>query len=252
MYTKVKITPWIVLCLLLSTCYGINAQGGQIDCNNTYTFTDNQTVTPFAIPNVESISLNLRGGDGGKVRFRGSCGTEIKGGEAARVQVTFPVSETGNALRPGGQLLVFVGQRGENRTPLCSNAGRVAGAGGGSSAVLYLPPGFNANEAQWRILAVAGAGGGASRPFQGVTDIVGGGGRSSTSGGSISTHTGGSFVQYCPIGVGGIGLILPQGRGGGIFCSGPSDGVGGVFGGDGDSMVDGSVAHTGTLGSDSS
>ncbi|MEZ5042106.1 MAG: T9SS type A sorting domain-containing protein [Saprospiraceae bacterium] len=142
-----------------------------LSCNETTTIgalTSDDLIIPVGIT---SLSVEVTGADGGNVKLNGDiCGNKlIKGGAGAKVSATFSVGGTDSQLQPGGKLRVFVGSRGESSYIACIDPGNVAGAGGGSSAVLYLPPGMEAGGQNWRVLAVAGGGGGANRPHPGYT-----------------------------------------------------------------------------------
>ncbi|MEL7124255.1 MAG: hypothetical protein AAFO07_32770, partial [Bacteroidota bacterium] len=131
-----------------------------LPCNLPKTITE-LTSTDYIIPEGASeIDIELRGADGGHALVNGNtCNIRIRGGAGATVEATYMVSTdlSVDALRPNGRLRVFIGRPGQNERKDCFPPPiGVYGAGGGSSAILYLPP----NETLWRILAVAGGGGG--------------------------------------------------------------------------------------------
>ena len=119
------------------------------------------TVVTYNIPTSDwpdLITLNVRGGDGGRAKATADIGSDksANGGGGAYVSADFLVGLDGsnpNYLKPGGQLRFIVGNKGEDRTRTEASAG----GGGGGSAVLYLAP---ENGAAWEILVVAGGGGG--------------------------------------------------------------------------------------------
>ena len=210
----------ITLCLLLGifTYYPAKAQQ-TLDCEGTY-FTDALGYPgDVTIPDTDVLSINIKGGDGGGVKFSGPCNTHIQGGTGARVEISFSVGHTGDALRPGGTLRLYQGLRGGTREPHCINAGEeLSGGGGGATAILYLPPDGVATEMDWILLAVAGGGGGATRPGPGNTDKIGGGGRSGKNGGNSGYSTGGTN-QGCPESQSCIVQGNKPGVGAGFVCN---------------------------------
>ena len=197
-------------------CYNILQAQTNLECDDELTI-NSLTSQDIIIPNTSQLTISLRGGDGGDVDFGKPCNTLIRGGGGASVAATFKVGSTGEALRPGGKLRIFVGQSGQTRNVTCANGGRVSGAGGGSSAILYLPPGKSATGLSWQLLAIAGGGGGATRPAAGVKR-TGLGGSSSING----INTGGNRTGAqgrCPD---DSNAATPPGYGGGYNCE-PSD-----------------------------
>ncbi|MCB9276447.1 MAG: HYR domain-containing protein [Lewinellaceae bacterium] len=134
----------------------------------------NGTYQDFTIPSdidlntVDAISLALRGGDGGSAKFNNqdngaSCSN--KGGGGATIYADFRIGNSFDDLQPGGTLRFIVGQKGERVTTRDYGGG----GGGGGTGILYLPPNVTPsiseastsfNDNTWRILAVAGGGGG--------------------------------------------------------------------------------------------
>ncbi len=204
---------------LLISSPSLSAQITELECSDTWS--SRELITRLIkIPQTNSISLFLKGGDGGGVGLTGGCGG-AGGGEGASVEIDFLVSETGEALRPGGLLKVYVGQGGRSGDIFCSNPESVSGGGGGSSAVLYQPPGGDPINDAWIILAVAGGGGGAVRPLPSIKRD-GQGGRSSIDGGNSGNFFGGRLVQGACPGSSAFEFI-PTGFGGGIPCNSSGD-----------------------------
>ncbi|MEL7122623.1 MAG: hypothetical protein AAFO07_24465, partial [Bacteroidota bacterium] len=188
-----------------------------LECGGTYNPTS--LVTDYQIPQgITSITFTIKGGDGGDAYLKGfGCDRRVKGGSGATVSATFEVGTADNQLQVGGRLKVYVGQKGGTDSKGCAPipAG-VFGSGGGSSAILYLPPGKSPTLVEWYLLAEAGAGGGGARPKAGDFDI-GYGGNSGEFGDDVGSSKGGSVIeQRCPITFGvftlpGIGTHLTCG-----------------------------------------
>jgi hypothetical protein len=120
-------------------------------------------------PMAGDLVVKLRGGDGGGIRFSGLiCETTVEGGSGATIDATFEVGFAAGQLQPGGTIRVMVGEKGESDSKACGSGAASYAAGGGSSAILYLPPNADASGMNWQLLAVAGAGGGAARPSSGI------------------------------------------------------------------------------------
>ena len=128
------------------------------------------TPTDYIIPAMAGdLVVKLRGGDGGGIRFSGLiCETTVEGGSGATIDATFEVGFAAGQLQPGGTIRVMVGEKGESDSKACGSGAASYAAGGGSSAILYLPPNADASGMNWQLLAVAGAGGGAARPSSGI------------------------------------------------------------------------------------
>ena len=128
------------------------------------------TPSDWVIPAMAGdLTVSLRGGDGGGVRFSGLiCETTVEGGSGATINVTFAVGFATGELQPGGIIRAMAGQKGWSDSKACGSGAASYAGGGGSSAILYLPPGADATGMNWQMLAVAGAGGGASRPSSGI------------------------------------------------------------------------------------
>ncbi|WP_422106258.1 BspA family leucine-rich repeat surface protein [Winogradskyella sp.] len=167
------------------------------------------------------VEFQLMGGDGGDARYSASCIGE--GGQGAEVIATFTIGGASNELQLGTPIRFIVGGKGANRE---ANGG---GAGGGGTAVLDMTP------ENYRILAVAGAGGGgyvltpffscidhegkdASLTEDGI-DSGGHGGVNGMGGETLSyiIENNGMFDDY----------IFPAGGGGGAFS--PSIDTGGPY-----------------------
>ncbi len=145
------------------------------------------TPTDYTIPAMAgTLAVTLRGGDGGGIRFSGLiCDNTVQGGSGATVSTTFEVGFAAGQLQPGGRIRVMVGQKGWSDSKACLSGEASYAGGGGSSAILYLPPNADPTGINWRLLAVAGAGGGASRPSSGI-DRTGGGATSGDPSGSVN------------------------------------------------------------------
>ena len=161
--------PFPVLLILLIFCpLFLNSQSNLV-------IGQTQNVAPglpsdYTIPPLAGdVVVTLRGGDGGGIRFSGLfCETTVEGGSGAIVNATFEVGFAPGQLQPGGTIRAMVGQKGWSDSKACGSGEASYAGGGGSTAILYLPPGANATGINWRLLAVAGAGGGASRPSSGI------------------------------------------------------------------------------------
>lgn len=210
---------WMVQCLFILTLSSLHAQPPALEINGTKILnpeTLNGGIwSGYTIPDTETLTISVRGGDGGHVDFRGSCDVIVKGGGAAQVNATYKVGHEGAALKPNGTILGFLGTRGMNADPLCSNALLVAGGGGGASVVLYLPPGADLTGRNWVILAVAGGGGGAARPIVGNRNI-GGGAKDTEQGGRSGDNQGGDD-SICPEEA-PTWPFFPAGIGAGMIC----------------------------------
>ena len=108
----------------------------------------------------ETIHFSVRGADGGNADA-GPAGNrdkfQGKGGGGALANATFSISSTAvNALRPGGEIRIIVGNKGAHKQGAIGGT-VVAAGGGGGSGVLYKGPEVNAD---WIPLMIAGAGGG--------------------------------------------------------------------------------------------
>ncbi|MCG8331265.1 MAG: T9SS type A sorting domain-containing protein [Chitinophagales bacterium] len=172
------------------------------------------------IPDTDVLSIDITGGDGGDVIFAEfTCDTHIHGGTGASVQVSFEVGDEDGKLKPGGIIRTYRGERGGTRVTGCLNTGdEVSGAGGGATAIVYLPPLADAAGANWILLAVAGGGGGAVRPGPNKLDKVGGGAMAGKNGGNSSGSLGGTNSscpeeEYCFI------MDNRPGTGAGLKCA---------------------------------
>ena len=145
------------------------------------------TPEDYVIPQMAGdLSVTLRGGDGGGIRFSGLiCETTVEGGSGATINATFEVGFAAGQLQPGGTIRAMAGQKGWSDSKACGSGAASYAGGGGSSAILYLPPNADPTGMNWRILAVAGAGGGASRPSSGI-DRTGGGATAGDPSGSVN------------------------------------------------------------------
>ncbi|MEL7121567.1 MAG: hypothetical protein AAFO07_19120, partial [Bacteroidota bacterium] len=190
----------LILALFVVLCYQTTIfSQTTLNCNGSLRI-NSLTYQDLIIPeNISQITIEVRGGDGGNARLDGlTCNIRVRGGKAATVRGTFAVSsdESLDAMRPGGRLRVFTAEAGENEDTGCGPSPTgVYGAGGGSSAVLYLPPN-SATSDRWRVLAVAGGGGGGSRPMAGVFR-PGNGGTATPEGSGTSDLAGGNAIN-CP------------------------------------------------------
>ncbi len=214
MNTQSKTTYWLMACLFIFSPLSLISQSPP-----TLLCDDSKTITPqthgnlfavYTIPETSTLAISVRGADGGSIITKGSC-PNTSGGSGAMVNATYKVSyQLQRALRPGGTILAFVGHRGLNADPRCSNLFSSSGGGGGSSAVLYLPPGADANGQNWHVLAVAGGGGGATNAGPDVTLHVGKGAKEGGDGGNVGSKNGGR-EDTCPDDGSG-------GEGGGFDC----------------------------------
>ena len=156
--------------------------------------------TDYTIPAMGGdLVVTLRGGDGGGIRFSGLvCETTVEGGAGATVKATFEVGFGTGQLQPGGTIRAMVGQKGWSDSKACFSGAASYAGGGGSTAILYLPPGADATGINWRLLAVAGAGGGSSRPSTGIDRKGGGATTGDPSGGvnGIAGAYGGANGNY--------------------------------------------------------
>jgi hypothetical protein len=149
------------------------------------------TPTDYIIPALAGdLVVKLRGGDGGGIRFSGIfCETTVEGGSGANIDVTFEVGFAPGQLQPGGIIRVMAGEKGESDSKACGSGAASYAGGGGSSAILYLPPNADPLGMNWQLLAVAGGGGGAARPSSGI-DRTGGGATASDPSGSVNGISG--------------------------------------------------------------
>lgn len=95
-----------------------------ITCGQTITRTNSLTVPEDLIVPVDagSITVNLRGADGGGVRFSGLvCNTTVQGGAGATVNATFEVGLAPGQIPPGARLRTFVGEVGRTRDEPCGS-----------------------------------------------------------------------------------------------------------------------------------
>ncbi|MEL7120961.1 MAG: T9SS type A sorting domain-containing protein [Bacteroidota bacterium] len=169
-----------------------------LECEST--INPSELVKDYKIaPGTKSITFTIKGGDGGDAYLRGgTCNRRVRGGSGATVNATFEVGTGIDQLQAGGTLRVFVGQKGGTEQTGCApSPAAVTGAGGGSSAILYLPPGKSPSAKEWYLLAEAGAGGGAARPVAGIFRVggrafavEGGGSSGGDSGGNVNSSVG--------------------------------------------------------------
>ncbi|MEM6377272.1 MAG: HYR domain-containing protein, partial [Bacteroidota bacterium] len=192
---------WLIIGLLCWAHLSLKAQ--QLPTMGANDFKEVSISTPFfwagyKIPDTETLTISLKGGDGGHIDFKGSCDRITKGGEAAKVEATYKVGPGG--LMPGGTIVGFIGTHGISSEPLCSNGTDLGAGGGGASTVLYLPPNTDGNGFNWRILAVAGGGGGAAQANAGISKVnrLGGeGGQQGIEGGGTGEKLGATPTQDC-------------------------------------------------------
>lgn len=155
----------------------------------------NTPVSEYIIPDgISGLTISTRGGDGGDARRDGNCDKRAKGGAGASVGATFEVGTANNQLQPGGSIKVYVGRPGGEAARLCAAAKSFPGAGGGgSTAVLYLPPNQDPVNGRWYILTVAGGGGGGaiSKLFTKWSTHSGQGGQSNAPTGECGEEWGG-------------------------------------------------------------
>ncbi|MCG8331266.1 MAG: T9SS type A sorting domain-containing protein [Chitinophagales bacterium] len=175
----------------------------------------------FFIPDTDVLSIDITGGDGGDVIFGGlTCNTHIHGGTGARVQVSFEVGNGDDQLEPGGIIRTYRGERGGTRVPGCLNTGdELSGGGGGATAIVYLPPSGDADHFDWRLLAIAGGGGGAVRPGPNKLDRIGGGGMAGKNGGNSGSTLGGGVDGNCADADHCLDATNHQGVGSGMGCT---------------------------------
>lgn len=188
-------------------------------------------------PSFNSIKIELKGGDGGRA-VAGSCSAD--GGEGATVEFTLFVGNNYNdgQLRPGTLLRAIVGDAGEWESTTSGSTHSVGAGGGGTALLAYIGN-------SWRIIAVAGGGGGAyigNALGYCVATKHGQGGRSTRNGGNGngSLSGGGGSNGHGGEGGGDIGDGDLSGGGGGAFSNGsgqscregekgyPEGGVGGA------------------------
>lgn len=226
MNKKLKFKSLLVCCLLLQYTF-IQAQiTSELSCGNTVE-RRSLTSTDIRIPNdfgSNYLSVVLRGADGGDGEKTGSiCGAPVgKGGQGATITARFEIGGGTDQLRPNGLLRIIVGQAGVSQEASClAFVDRVSG-GGGSTALLYMPPErlpLDDND-EWIVLGIAGAGGGGYVDY-GTNTYGGGGGRASENGGNSHSSAGGTF-DSCPE-VGGTDIVTAaSGVGGGFRCNAPA------------------------------
>ncbi|GAA5494996.1 hypothetical protein Rhal01_01165 [Rubritalea halochordaticola] len=196
----------------------------------------------------ETIHLTIKGGDGGSAKAEATIGSDqtALGGGGARLTATFAVDRTAtDALRPGGELRVVVGNSGETKVgnPMAG------GGGGGATGILYRAP-FEG--ADWELLMLAGGGGGAaaSTHFVNTFSSAGSGARTTTNGDrmghSFGSTDGNSGISYTNGAGGGGGWLqnASQQSGGKKWSSGGTGGDAFDQGADGGSgMVGGGAGH---------
>lgn len=210
---------------LLLASYFLCAQIPDLERNLNITSiaADGASYQEFRIPALTgeddgTLELVVTGADGGRAsnpyEDDGCIG---KGGDGAQAEGTFPVSDEGDALRPGGVIRFILGVRGlSSEDP---DYDKIGGGGGGGTAILYTEatvPGsvpvtnisedFADADTHWIILLVAGGGGGGSaNPSITCTSSDGRGGndagigrcgRGSDSGCSIGLGLGGESVSW--------------------------------------------------------
>ncbi|MEM9848686.1 MAG: hypothetical protein AAF847_12400, partial [Bacteroidota bacterium] len=214
----------ILILLLVCFTWHTQAQMGLV-CGESITVNDLQA-TDFIIPDgANSIRFNLRGGDGGNARLSGAtCDVTLKGGEAATVIVEYQIGLAPNQLKAGGRIRTYAAEAGVSFGTVCAPPNpNVNTQGGGSTGVLYLPPGSAATD-DWYLLAVAGGGGGGARPIANLFREGLGGNAS-----ELGTDFEGNFVGtpgFCGVAtlVGNQGDFTGVGApGGGIFCNDSGD-----------------------------
>lgn len=224
---------------------------GQLDGTDSR---DTGVVVTYNIPVTnwpDKIDFRAIGGDGGRGRATSSVLSTRNGdgGGGAQIIATFYIDpDDADALRPGGELRMIVGNRGSNET----RDGAAGGGGGGSTAVLYRAP---VDGADWERLIVSGGGGGgiaSTAAVQGFaidgknaetgTSGSGGGGASDggTNGGagdSVGGAGGGGGINNGGAGGEGGGKASVNGAAGGN-ATGGSGGFGYSGGGSGASSND--------------
>lgn len=122
------------------------------------------------------ILVNIKGGDGGTAKITGSNTKKARGGEGAIANAYFKIGTGINEIPAGSFIRFIVGQKGKSRTGNTEQAG----SGGGGTGVAYSTD----NRDSWKLLIVAGAGGGGYRSD--FNDRPGQGGRKGTSGGDVA------------------------------------------------------------------
>lgn len=193
------------------------AGSGQLDGTDSRTVGVVQTYNIPITDWPDLIDFRAIGGDGGRARATSTFqGTETgDGGGGAQIIATFHIHpDEENALRPGGELRMIVGNRGSNET----RSSVAGGGGGGSTAVLYRPP---VDGATWGILIAAGGGGGG---YADIPDASGDGknAETETSGSSGGGGSGSGGID------GGAGeSINGAGGGGGVYGAATGDEGGG-------------------------
>jgi|GEM_PF-3553572 len=110
------------------------------------------------------IEFLLEGADGGSATTGTNNQCFSDGGKGAVVGGTFKVGTGPGELAPGGTIRFIIGQKGSDS----DRTNDACGAGGGGSAILYLPPGGSwatpyGQPGSGEILLAAGAGGGATQ-----------------------------------------------------------------------------------------
>ena len=190
---------------ILASGLELNGTGGQ----------SSGTVETYTIPYEDfpdSITIDMYGGDGGRAKANTDVGADQQadGGGGLRTNANFKVHPSNeNSLRPGGELLFVIGNRGDYET---SNQASASGGGGGTG-LLYRGPEPGSG---WELLAVSGGGGGgvASTQIVNTYEREGGNASATTRGedgeGSISGSGGsnggeGEWYSYNGVTSGGGG-----------------------------------------------
>ena len=220
-----------IICLVIGIGFFCDSARAQEGClvPPVINFTGNMQEYPIPTTATGRMTFTAKGGDGGRASVRRSspygpvedCGSA--GGRGANITASFMVGTGPGELEPGGTLRFIVGGAGRIDIAMTSffYYPPAAGEGGAGTAVLYRPPGVaGINCSDWRLLIVAGGGGGAHQ-IMGFSDCA-------------QSHAGGDASLTIDAGDGG-------GNNGGDGGSGLS-GTGGTCGRKGNTVVSGGGA----------
>ena len=239
----------VVVFFVLGVGYLSDSARGQEGCVVPPFISFTGGVQEYPIPPAATgrMTFTAKGGDGGyaSIRQRSPFGDPYEvcgapGGRGARITASFNIGSGSGELEPGGTLRFIVGGGGsiDVTMPIFLRVPPAAADGGSGTAILYRPPGVLGNDcSDWRILIVAGGGGGAHQNmgFSGCAQGEAGGDASLTTDGIDGGGSNG--------GDGGLGLFGAGGSCGTKGNTAVSGGGGGLSGPGGSCFLAGAAAN---------
>ena len=171
MLNKASFTGLLSFLVSISVCTVTIAQTPlALDSQVQQVLSEDEQFQDFIIPKNDSLSqliLEVKGADGGwieytyKDRFNTIRTQRVQSGEGTMVSAVYSIGAGFGEIPPGSTLRMMIGKRGQWAKYDLLMPGNFGASGGGGTAILVSKDRGNT----WRILMVAGGGGGAGVQF---------------------------------------------------------------------------------------